>query len=109
MPRLPDKLLLNCGVLLSFLAIIKGWFKGIHGVMDVSEKLAWEIEKNGWSDDPQAQEMLKQQVFDCAEVDDACKTFVKALNKFHAKQIDRADNMRVFIDKKMAQPPPVTP
>lgn len=106
MPQIRDKIIVNSGNLGSFWAIIKGWFKGINRTMAGSDFLAQEIEDNGWLQEADALEFLKEQEADCTAVDNACAQFVRALDEFHAKQMDRNDRMRLWIDKMLSQKPP---
>lgn len=109
MPNAPDKVIINHGGLRSFFYAISGWFHAIFEVLGPkrgAERLAWEIENNDWSQEQEAKDFLAEQEVDCAEIDKACETMIDALRKFHQRQMDRNDRMRVYIDNKLAQKTP---
>ena len=106
MPGVKNKLIINGNGLRAFGQIIKGWFRGIGTVIEGSEFLAEEIEDNNWLWEPEALEFKKEQETDCAEIDAACQTFIEALSKFHANQMDRNNRMRQWVDKKLSQKTP---
>lgn len=103
MPGMIDKIIINSSNLMSFLAVLKGLFRGILITMSTSEEMTEEIHSGGWENDTEAQKLLADQVANCSILHLAWRTFRDALIKYHDDQIGWNERSRIFIDKKLKQ------
>lgn len=104
MPKVPDKILLNCATTTGAKAGIDGRFDEIHALLEAAESFGKEIIANGWLDAPGQADFLKRKIADCADLGKAVLLFKAAQDQYIQHLQKWLDDLRIWIDQQNATP-----